>query len=52
MTHLYIVVVQEGGETFQYEFGNLKHAKELFDNESTAQLLEYIDGKHHLMKAK
>ena len=52
MTHLYIVQVFEDGETFEYEFGNLKHAKELFDNESSAQLLEYKDGKHHMMDAK
>ena len=52
MTHLYIVVVQDDGEEFQYEFGNLKHAKGLYDSEATAQLIEYIDGKHHLVEAK
>jgi len=25
MAHLYIVVVQDDGEEFQYEFGNLEH---------------------------
>jgi len=52
MSNLYIVLVQDDGEEFQYEFGNLKHAKELYDNESNAQLLEYTDGKHHLIEAK
>lgn len=52
MAHLYIVQVFEDGDTFEYEFGNLKHAKELFDSGATAQLIEYIDGKHHLVEAK
>ena len=52
MAHLYIVVVQDDGEEFQYEFGNLEHARGLFNNEKSAQLIEYIDGKHHLVEAK
>ena len=52
MQSLYIVVVDDYGETFQYEFGNIKHAREQFDSELRAQLLEYIDGEYHLVEAK
>lgn len=52
MAHLYIVKVFDDGDTFEYEFGNLKHAKDLFDNESNAQLLEYTNGSYHMMEAK
>ena len=52
MSNLYIVVVQDDGEEFQYEFGNLGHARESFNNELSAQLLEYIDGEYHLVEAK
>lgn len=49
---LYIVKAFEGRDSFEYEFGNLKHARELFDNESSAHLLEYVNGKYHLMEVK
>lgn len=52
MAHLYIVKVFDDGDTFEYEFGNLKHAKELFNSESSAQLIEYKNGAYHLMEAK
>lgn len=52
VAHLYIVVVNEDDEEFQYEFSNLKHARELFNNESNAQLIEYKNGKHHLVEVK
>lgn len=52
MAHLFIVKVFEDGESFEYEFGNLKHAREQFNSESNAQLLEYVNGKYHLVEAK
>ena len=52
MAHLYIVQVFDDGDTFEYEFGNLEHARGLFNGEKSALLLEYIDGKHHLVEAK
>ena len=52
MAHLYIVKVFEDGEKFEYEYGNLKHAREHFDSESHAVLVEYKDGKYDLVRAK
>lgn len=43
MSYLYIVKVIEDGETMEYEYGNLKHAKEHFDTDKAndVELLEY-----------
>ena len=49
---LYVVVALDDGETYEYEYGNLKHATEHYDDEKTATLLEYLDGKHYLIKSK
>ena len=38
---LYIVRVADDFGVYEYEHGNLKHAKEHFDMEKTAQLIEY-----------
>jgi hypothetical protein len=47
---LYIVQVTEDDEIYQYEYSNLKHAKEHFINEQNALLLEYKDGKHYIVE--
>ena len=52
MTHLYIVQVFEGGEKFEYEYGNLTHAQNHFNSEKSAVLVEYKKGKHNLIRAK
>lgn len=52
MDSLYIVKVLEDGEAYEYEYGNLKHAREHYNNEKTAQLVEYSDGEYHLVEAK
>jgi hypothetical protein len=49
---LYIVVVTEDGEQFEYEYSNLTHAQEHYNNEEHAQLIEYKNGSHHLMDCK
>ncbi len=50
---LYIVEVFEDGEKFEYEYGNLKHAREHFGREQgTAFLLEYNRGNYHLIDCK
>ena len=49
---LYIVQVLEDGEIYDYEYGNIKHAIEHYNNEQTALLLEYKDGNHYLIKSK
>lgn len=38
---LYIVKVADDCGTYEYEHGNIKHAKEHFDMESTAKLIQY-----------
>jgi len=49
---IYIVEVLDDGEKFEYEYGNLKHAEEHFNNEKSANLYEYNDGKHYFVKGK
>jgi hypothetical protein len=46
------VVVTEDNERMEYEYGNIKHAKEQFETEEHAELLEYKEGKHHLVEVK
>lgn len=46
---LYLVVVMEDGETYQYEYGNIKHAKEHYDTEKHAQLLKYVSDNNFTM---
>ena len=45
---LYIVRVFEGGETYEYEYGNLIHALEHYDSEDEAVILEYRNGKEKI----
>jgi len=47
---IYIVQVTEEDEIFQYEYGSLKHAKEHYNNEQNALLLEYKNGKYHMVE--
>jgi hypothetical protein len=49
---MYIVVVTEDNEQYQYEYSNLKHAREQYNNEVTAQLLEYKNGKYYMVDCK
>ena len=54
---LYVVRVFEDGETFEYEYGNLKHASEHYESETRAdkvELLEYstITGTEELVRSK
>ena len=54
--YLYYVKVHEDGETYEYEFGNMKHAKELYDEEkakgSKVELFRYKDGKYQRYQDK
>ena len=47
---IYIVQVIEDDEIYQYEYGNLKHAKEHYNNEQNAQLLEYKNGEYYIVE--
>jgi len=38
---LFIVKVADDYGVYEYEHGNIKHAKEHFDREGTAKLMEY-----------
>jgi hypothetical protein len=50
---LYIVQVIEDGESFEYEYSNLHHAREHFDQEQgIAFLLEYNRGNYYFMDNK
>lgn len=51
-TSLFIVVVVEDGQKHEYEYGNIKHAREHFNQEEKANLLEYNQGKHYFLDAK
>ena len=54
--YLYYVKVYEDGEIYEYEFGNMKHAKELYDDEKSkgnkVELFRYKDGKYQRYQAK
>ena len=47
---LYIVRAYEKGQSFDYEYGNIKHAEEHFAYEMTADIIEYNNGKETLIK--
>ena len=49
---LYIVEVIDDGEKYPYEYSNIDHAEEHYNNEKTAILLEYKNGEHYLIKCK
>lgn len=50
--YIYIVKVFEGTETYEYEFGNLLHALQLYDQETTAELIAYRKGKETVIRKK
>ena len=54
--HLYIVKVYEDGETYEYEYGNQKHAFEHYQMElnkgNKADLFRYKDGRMQKYQAK
>jgi len=45
---LYIVKVSDDNGIYEYEHGNLKHAKEHFDMESTAKLIQYLGNNKYI----
>ena len=47
---IYIVRVIENNHPYDYEYGNLKHATEHFDNEQNAYLLKYKNGEDIVLK--
>jgi hypothetical protein len=49
---LYIVEVPDDQENFQYEYGNLQHAREHYDQEETATIYEYRDGNYYFIDGK
>ena len=49
---LYIVRVEENGELFEYEYGNLLHAEMQYSMEKSASISAYIDGKETVLKLK
>lgn len=40
------------GEKYIYEYSNIKHAREQFDQEEKANLLEYNQGKYYFVNVK
>jgi hypothetical protein len=49
---IYIIEVNEDGEQFQYEYGNMEHAEEAYNNETSATMYEYKEGQYYFIKAK
>lgn len=49
---LYIVKAFEGNEIFEYEYGNIQHAKEHYNQEKSAELWKYEYGKEILIEKK
>ena len=49
---LYIVVAYEGNEKYEYEYGNILHAREHYDTEKSAALVRYANGKNLLVYCK
>ena len=45
---LFIVKVADDYGVYEYEHGNIKHAKEHFDRESTAKLIEYLGNNKYV----
>lgn len=46
---LFIVKVIVDGIPYEYEYGNLKHAREHYDQEETAFIYEYKNGEYHFV---
>lgn len=49
---IFIVKVFEEGENFEYEYSNMNHARQHFDTENKAYLLEYNRGKYYFIDCK
>ena len=49
---LYIVRASESDGVFEYEYGNLRHALEHYDNEYTATVVEYDNGEERVLVSK
>ena len=49
---LYIVRVFEYGSIFEYEYGNMDHALEQYNNEKSAAIIEYNKGKETILRSK
>ena len=49
---IYIVIVHDEAEEFQYEYGNIEHATEHYNKEQHAQIVEYDGNEHFLVKCK
>ena len=52
MASIYIVIVHDEGDTFEYEHGNESHAREQYNNEHHADLVEFDGNQHYLMDCK
>jgi hypothetical protein len=52
MDSIFIVEIIDDGETYKYEYGNLVHAREHYNNEITAYLYEYKNGNYYLVDCK
>lgn len=50
---LYVLkVTDEFGDFYEYEYGNLRHALEHYDQEETATVIEYYYGKEKILVSK
>lgn len=49
---LFIIIVVEDNEQYQYEYGNYSHAEEHYRTENTATIFEYVNGHYYFIKAK
>lgn len=49
---IFIVEVIDNGDKFEYEYGNIRHAEEHYNNEKSANLYEYNNGNHYFIKGK
>lgn len=52
MTEIYIVRATDSEGTYEYEYGNLEHAKEHYDTETTASLILWIDNTEAVLYKK
>ena len=50
--NIYIVIVHDEEEEFQYEYGNIEHAIEHYNEEQHAQLVAYDGNEHCLVACK
>ena len=51
--NIFIVSVQDDGETFDYQYNNYSHAKQHYDMEKIATIYEYAgNGNYHYVESK